>query len=163
MENVESITTKPCAVTPQHYFKMLLRIWLSRNWWVPVLPVIALVMLSVHNLLFIYVALMMLFVVVPMIFSFLWFSYMLHPDCRSSILTKTMELSEQGILCTYEDERTELIAWERIVQVRYIANDIVLHFSRYIFFILPGDAFESNDDLIYFIKKILIPHTTYQK
>ncbi len=163
MEAPRTITTKPCAVTPQHYFRVLARVWLARNWWVPTLPVIALVMLSVMNLLFIYVALIVVFVVIPMIFSFLWFSYALHPDCRSSILTKTMELSERGIFCTYEDERTELIAWERIAYVRYTSSDIVFHFSRYIFFILPGEAFESNDDLEYFIKKIVTPHTTYQK
>ncbi len=163
MEDIHPIVTKPCAVTPQHYFGVLLRLWLQRNWWIPVLPVVALVLLSIQNLLFIYVSFMVIFVVMPMIFLFLWFSYTLHPDCRSSILTKRLELSESGILCTYEDERTESIPWERITRVRYTSSDIVLHFSRYTFFVLPGEAFESTHDLEYFIKKILLPHTSNKK
>ena len=74
-----------------HYFGRLLRTWLYRNWAWLALIVVLLVMLSVHNPLFIYVGLMVVFLVFPLILYYLWFVYALHPDCRASILTKQVE------------------------------------------------------------------------
>ena len=93
----KTIVTQPCKVSPMHYFGRLLRTWLYRNWAWLALIVVLLVMLSVHNPLFIYVGLMVVFLVFPLILYYLWFVYALHPDCRASILTKQVELDERGI------------------------------------------------------------------
>ena len=84
----------------------------------------------------------------------LWFAYALHPDCRASILSKQVALSDHGIVCTFDDERTETIAWNRVTDVLYTPREIVFYLSKYVFFILPCDSFESTDDLECFIKKI---------
>ena len=137
-----------------HYFGRLLRTWFYRNWSWLVLMVVLLVVLSVHNPLFIYVGLMLVFLVFPLILYYLWFAYALHPDCRASILSKQVTLSDHGIVCTFDDERTETIAWNRVTDVLYTSREIVFYLSKYVFFILPCDSFESTDDLEYFIKKI---------
>lgn len=93
--------------------------------------------------------------VFPMIISYLWFAYALHPDCRMSILSKTVEINKNGLSCTFDDGRTESIAWERITRIRYTSTDIIFHLSNYIFFILPYNSFKSNDDLEYFLKNFL--------
>ena len=149
-----TITTHPCRVSPMHYFGRLLRTWFYRNWSWLVLMVVLLVVLSVHNPLFIYVGLMLVFLVFPLILYYLWFAYALHPDCRASILSKQVTLSDHGIVCTFDDERTETIAWNRVTDVLYTPREIVFYLSKYVFFILPCDSFESPDDLEYFIKKI---------
>ncbi len=153
------ITTLPCRVSPQHYFGRLLRIWLSRNWVWFALTIALLVGLSVHNQLFIYVGLIVLFLVFPMILMFLWFAYALHPDCRASILSKTVELKPNGLACIFDDGRTETIAWQQIEQISIISDDIIFHLSKYVFFILPSSAFQSPDDLDYFLKKIPPSHS----
>lgn len=153
MEN-RPIITKPCQVSPMHYFGRLLRAWLYRNWAWIALTVALLTLLSIHNTLFIYVGLMLVFLVFPMILHYLWFAYALHPDCRASILSKQVELNEQGIICHFDDEHTESIGWERITHVQLTSSDIIFHRSKYLFFILPCNAFESPDDLDYFLKKI---------
>ncbi|HIX27466.1 MAG TPA: YcxB family protein, partial [Candidatus Barnesiella excrementigallinarum] len=113
-----------------------------------------------HNPLFIYVGLIVLFLVFPMILMFLWFAYALHPDCRASILSKTVELKPNGLACIFDDGRTETIAWQQIEQINIISDDIIFHLSKYVFFILPSNAFQSPDDLDYFLKKIPPSHST---
>lgn len=120
-------------------------------------------MLSIHNPLFIYVGLMLIFLVFPLILYYLWFAYALHPDCRASILTKQVELDERGITCRFEDDRTETIAWSRVIDVQRSSSDLVFYLSKYVFFILPCDSFESPDDLEHFLKKILEPALKNQK
>lgn len=141
-----------------HYFGRLLRTWLYHNWSWLALIVVLLVVLSVRNPLFIYVGLMLIFLVFPLILYYLWFAYALHPDCRASILSKRVELSDRGIVCTFDDERTETIAWERVTEMLCTPREIVFYLSRYVFFILPSDSFESPDDLDYFLKKIATPN-----
>ena len=153
----KTIVTQPCKVSPMHYFGRLLRTWLYRNWAWLALIVVLLVMLSVHNPLFIYVGLMVVFLIFPLILYYLWFVYALHPDCRASILTKQVELVERGITCRFEDDRTETIAWSRVTDVQHSSSDLIFYLSKYVFFILPCDSFESPDDLEYFLKKILEP------
>ena len=81
--------------------------------------------------------------------------FLLHPDCRMSILSKTVEINKNGLSCTFDDGRTESIAWKRITHIRYTSTDIIFHLSNYIFFILPYNSFKSNDDLEYFLKNFL--------
>lgn len=157
------ITTQTCKVSPMHYFGRLLRTWLSHNWPWLVLTAAALVMLSVWNPLFVYVGLMLVFLVFPMLLYYLWFAYALHPDCRASILSKQVELSDEGITCRFDNGRAETIAWSRIVRMQYAGGDLVFYLSRYIFFILPVQSFESTTDLEYFLKKILAPALSNQK
>ena len=162
MEN-RRIITRPCKVTPMHYFGRLLRIWLSHNWpWIALTGVV-LVMLSVWNPLFVYVGLMLVFLVFPMIFYYLWFAYALHPDCRASILSKQVELSDEGITCRFDDGRSETIVWQRVARVQCASGDLIFYLSKYIVFILPYHSFESTDDLDYFLKKILAPALGNQK
>lgn len=151
-----SIVTHPCKVSPQHYFGQLLKIWLRANWVWFVLGIALLIALAIHNPLFVYVGLIVVFLVFPLILYYLWFAYALHPDCRASILSKSAALNSDGIICTFDDGREEVIPWERISHISYSSTDIIFHLSKYILFILPCDAFLSTDDLEYFFKKI--PH-----
>ena len=70
---------------------------------------------------------------------------------------------ERGITCRFEDDRTETIAWSRVTDVQHSSSDLIFYLSKYVFFILPCDSFESPDDLEYFLKKILEPAFKNQK
>ena len=153
--NRTHIETFSYQLSPQYYFNRLLKIWLHNNWGWLLSFFLLLVGLSIQNPLLIYVGLIILFLVFPMIISYLWFAYALHPDCRMSILSKTVEINKNGLSCTFDDGRTESIVWERITRIRYTSTDIIFHLSNYIFFILPYNSFKSNDDLEYFLKNFL--------
>ena len=128
--NRTHIETFSYQLSPQYYFNRLLKIWLHNNWGWLLSFFLLLVGLSIQNPLFIYVGLIILFLVFPMIISYLW-------------------------SCTFDDGRTESIAWKRITHIRYTSTDIIFHLSNYIFFILPYNSFKSNDDLEYFLKNFL--------
>ena len=80
--NKTHIETFSYQLSPQYYFNRLLKIWLHNNWGWLLSFFLLLVGLSIQNPLFIYVGLIILFLVFPMIISYLWFAYALHPDCR---------------------------------------------------------------------------------
>ena len=107
--NKTHIETFSYQLSPQYYFNRLLKIWLHNNWGWLLSFFLLLVGLSIQNPLFIYVGLIILFLVFPMIISHLWFAYALHPDCRMSILSKTVEINKNGLSCTFDDGRTESI------------------------------------------------------
>lgn len=93
--NRTHIETFSYQLSPQYYFNRLLKIWLHNNWGWLLSFFLLLVGLSIQNPLFIYVGLIILFLVFPMIISYLWFAYALHPDCRMSILSKTVEIKQK--------------------------------------------------------------------
>ena len=78
--NRTHIETFSYQLSPQYYFNRLLKIWLHNNWGWLLSFFLLLVGLSIQNPLFIYVGLIILFLVFPMIISYLWFAYALHPD-----------------------------------------------------------------------------------
>ena len=101
--NRTHIETFSYQLSPQYYFNRLLKIWSHNNWGWLLSFFLLLVGLSIQNPLFIYVGLIILFLVFPMIISYLWFAYALHPDCRMSILSKTVEINKNGLSCTFDD------------------------------------------------------------
>ena len=123
--NRTHIETFSYQLSPQYYFNRLLKIWLHNNWGWLLSFFLLLVGLSIQNPLFIYVGLIILFLVFPMIISYLWFAYALHPDCRMSILSKTVEINKNGLSCTFDDGRTESIVWERITRIRPREDDLL--------------------------------------
>lgn len=72
--NRTHIETFSYQLSPQYYFNRLLKIWLHNNWGWLLSFFLLLVGLSIQNPLFIYVGLIILFLVFPMIISYLWFS-----------------------------------------------------------------------------------------
>lgn len=54
---------------------------------------------------FVIVALMVLFIVLPMILSLLYIYYGLSPEARWSIMEKTVTVDEHGITLDFTDER----------------------------------------------------------
>jgi hypothetical protein len=76
---------------------------------------------------FVIVALMVLFIVLPMILSLLYFYYGFSPEARWSIMEKQAEVTPDGISLTFTDERMKkhAIPWD---DVRYIIekDDVVM-------------------------------------
>lgn len=88
------IRTAPFRTVSGDYFAVLLSEWIPRYGWTVLIPVLATAgygCLS-HDERWLLVALMLVFIVAPMVMSFLYTYYMLAPEARRTILCKTVEI-----------------------------------------------------------------------
>ena len=65
---------------------------------------------------FIIVAMMVLFIIMPMVLALLYFYYGFSPEARWSIMEKTVTLDENGITLDFTDERMKkhAIRWDDV-------------------------------------------------
>lgn len=89
------ITIKSSGSSSSEYMKRLFAIFMTENWLWFLLPVVVLLSLSLVNLKFILVALMVLFVVFPMVLMFLYFNYALTDEARLSISKTNIKLKDE--------------------------------------------------------------------
>ena len=124
-------------------------LFLGNNWLWMVLPVAVCGVLAYWvDVRFVIVALMVLFIVLPMVLALLYFYYGLSPEARWSIMEKTATLDENGITLEFTDERmkTHAIGWD---DVRYIIEkkDVVmlmLRGKRYRCLMLPASVVDPD-------------------
>lgn len=95
--------TNPFVTTSGDYLSVLLSLWLPRYGWAVMLPVVACGALGfMFDERLLLVALMLLFIVVPMLMSFLYTYYMLTPEARRAVIRKEVEIDEgRSIRLTY--------------------------------------------------------------
>lgn len=106
---------------------------------------------------FAFVALMMLFIVIPMIMSFLYFYYALTPEAIMAMRNKRILINpDKGITVTYEPADTDdsvpafppsHVNWQEITEIEYRNHDIMLHLtgSHYRFILIPYDAIGTHE------------------
>ncbi len=102
--------TNPFVTTSGDYLSVLLSLWLPRYGWLVLTPILVCGVLgAVFDERLMLVALMLLFIVVPMLMSFLYTYYMLTPEARRAVIRKTVEIDEgRSIRLTYlPDEKRE--------------------------------------------------------
>ncbi len=122
------MTIGNCSVTAGCYMKKLCALFLADNWLWMVAPIAVCALLAVWiDVRFVIVALMVLFIVLPMILSLLYFYYGFSPEARWSIMEKQADIDPEGITLTFTDERMKkhAIRWD---DVRYIIekDDVVM-------------------------------------
>ena len=101
--------------------------FLADNWLWMLAPVAVCGILAVWvDVRFVIVAMMVLFLVLPMVLALLYFYYGLSPEARWSIMEKSVTLNEEGMTLDFVDERMKkhVIRWD---DVRYIIekDDVV--------------------------------------
>ena len=139
------MTTKECMVSPGSYMRHLSLMFLDDNWLWMCLPVAVCAVLAVWiDVRFVMVALMTLFVALPMVLALLYFYYGFSPEARWSIMEKNAAIDERGITLTFTDEqmKTHVIAAD---DVREIVEKeevwmLMLNGARYTCLMLPASA-----------------------
>ncbi|MBQ3731726.1 MAG: hypothetical protein IJS04_07920 [Muribaculaceae bacterium] len=93
-------------VTAGAYMRHLGAMILAENWLWMVLPLAVCAVLAIWvDVRFIIVALMVLFIVLPMVLALLYFYYGFSPEARWSIMDKQVDLTAEGLELTFTDER----------------------------------------------------------
>lgn len=142
--------------------KRLFTIFMTDNWAWFVVPIVALAGLSVLNTNFIIVALMVVFIVVPMVLSLLYFNYALTDEARISISEKNIELIVEGIVFNLlqDNAKPHFYKWEDFRNVRLFQWGIALQpAKRYRLLMIPAAAFENEKqctECIAFIKEKIL-------
>jgi hypothetical protein len=138
-----------CTVTPGTYMRHLSLMFLADNWLWLCLPVAVCAVLAVWiDVRFVIVALMVLFVALPMVLALLYFYYGFSPEARWSIMEKDADVDERGITLTFTDERmkTHVIAVDDVRDI--IEKDVVwmlmLKGNRYRCLMLPASAIDPD-------------------
>lgn len=143
------MTIGNCNVTAGCYMKKLCALFLADNWLWMAAPIAVCALLAVWiDVRFVIVALMVLFIVLPMILSLLYFYYGFSPEARWSIMEKQADIDPEGITLTFTDERMKkhAIRWD---DVRYIIekDDVVmlmLKGRRYTCLMFPASVIDPD-------------------
>ena len=86
--------------------RQLCLMFLADNWLWMVLPIAICAILAFFvDVRFIIVAMMILFIVMPMVLALLYFYYGFSPEARWSIMEKKLTIGNEGITLTFTDER----------------------------------------------------------
>lgn len=164
--------TDPFVTTSGDYLSVLMGLWLHRYGWLVVLPILLCAVIGAFvDVRFLFISLMLLFIVVPMVMSFLYTYYMLTPEARRAVTRKYVEISEgMSIRLVYlppekpiysepklgEDApqeeivvkipEPENISWSDIRKVRYTSRFVVyiLDTPRLQFVLVPYSAFKKS-------------------
>lgn len=94
---------------------------------------------------FIIVAMMVLFIIMPMVLALLYFYYGFSPEARWSIMEKTVTLDENGITLDFTDERMKkhAIHWDDVLCIIEKDDAVMLMLRggrRYTCLMLPASV-----------------------
>ncbi len=135
-----------------NYMRQLYPRYLKRWGWVYAIVVVALALLSVLNVNFLFVALMSVFIMLPMALGFAYFFYALGENCVESIRRGAVMITEECLLRQFVDEEDNPVgekkyAWKAFQSVEIVESGILLFpgKSRLAFDYIPKTAFADGD------------------
>lgn len=164
------IKTSPFVTTSGDYLSTLMKLWIPKYGWIVALPLLVCAVIGATiDVRFLFIALMLLFIVVPMLMSFLYTYYMLTPEARRAVTRKEVEIDEVkcmrliylppekpvlkqpllGVETDPEDMTVdvvvpdpETIAWGQIKKIKYTSRFTVyiLDTPRLQFILIPYSA-----------------------
>ncbi len=136
-------------VSPGNYMRELCLMFMADNWLWMALPLALCTVLAVWvDVRFAIVAMMVLFIVLPMVLALLYFYYGLSPEARWSIMDKDMTVDSDGITLHFDDQRmkTHVIPRDNVRHI--IEKDdvwlLMLHGRRYTCLMLPASVIDPD-------------------
>lgn len=152
------MTIDKCSIPAGRYMRHLFSMFLTDNWLWMILPVAICAILAIWlDVRFIIVALMVLFIAMPMILSLLYFYYGFSPEARWSIIEKTIAIEREGATLTFTDERMKqhAIRWDDVREI-IIKDDallLMLKGKRYTCLMIPSSVV--NPDVTQAIRQLV--------
>lgn len=150
--------TLPYRVTAPQLAAQITRLWLADHWLaLAAVPVVCLIAGAVFDLRFVFVALILIFLIMPGIVFTVYFYYGLSPECRFSLLPHRMIIDCTALTVDYisdDDDRQprapETIDWSQLTFIDTAPDKIIMQYgsSRYSLIIIPRTAFENDEDLL---------------
>ena len=158
------MTTKAFKISTAKYILLIVGLLFRRWAWIFAIPFVVAIVLSFSDLRFLIVALMILFVVVPLSLMFIYIYFGLTPQARFSILEKTLDINKSYFSAEFKSISEDCptppsvrLKLSRITDVSFRKDCYVITIdnSRYRPIVIPYNAFSSPDDLREFSSYIL--------
>ena len=132
------------------YMRVALMHYLRRRWWIGVL-LLPFVILSFEDSRFLFVALMVVFLVLPMFIVFVYFNLSFSPECVASIRRCRVNLTSDSILYYYLDDENNItsskcIVFEETDRIIIDKTNILIHLKTsktFAFYLIPISAFDN--------------------
>ncbi len=152
------MSVENCNVTAGCYMQQLCYMFLADNWLWMLLPVALCGVMAVFiDVRFIIVAMMVLFIVLPMLLALLFFYYGLSLEARWSIMEKSARIDNEGITLSFTDERMKkhVIPAEDVLQIIEKKNVLILMLrgKRYTCLMFPTSAI--NPDVAQALRQLV--------
>lgn len=138
-----------CRVSSGTYMRQVFFLFLADNWLWMVMPVAVCAVLALWiDVRFAIVAMMVLFIVLPMVLALLYFYYGLSPEARWSIMDKTIDVQQDGLHLCFADERMQkhVIRWDDVRSIIEKDDVVMLMLSgkRYSCLMLPASVVDPD-------------------
>lgn len=91
------------TISSSAYMRELAFVWLGKWWPVLVVPLAGAAIWSVYDLRAVYVGLIMIFMVYPMVMSFVWFGYAFSPAALRAVAPKCLIFRDDSITVEYDE------------------------------------------------------------
>lgn len=162
MSDPRQILTGPFRITTGDYFGTVLRAWLVKWGWMMLLPTIVFLALALalSDERWLIVALLVVFIIAPMVMSMVYTNYMLTPQARRAILPMRAEITPGHSLrliqldklpsddeddeCTPTEVNAETIPWSEILGESLTATHRVYRLAGLQFILIPHRAVQSS-------------------
>ena len=153
------MTIGNCRVTSGQYMRQLFMMFLADYWLWMAMPLAVCAILAIWiDVRFIIVAMMVLFIIMPMVLALLYFYYGFSPEARWSIMEKTVTLDENGITLDFTDDRMKkhAIRWDDVHYIIEKDDAVMLMLNggrRYTCLMLPASVV--NPDVAQFLRQFV--------
>ena len=144
------------------YMRRLCLLFIADYWLWLVLPVALCAILALWvDVRFVIVAMMVLFIILPMVLALLYFYYGLSPEARWSIMDKIVTLDDRGITLDFTDERMKkhVIRWDDVHSIIEKDDAVMLMLTggrRFTCLMLPASVV--NPDVAQLLREF-VPQT----
>ena len=152
--------SQPFNITSSRYYRLLVKAYMSRLWWLYALTFIAIIVKGaiLSDVRFLFLLLIYAFIVVPMAFTFALINYGLHPVSRYSILLKRIEfhfVDDDGNV-----KSSAKVIWNEVARIKVTSEELLLQLteSGYRFIAIPYTAFSSPEQLKDFLRILSAPN-----
>ena len=139
--------------------RQLFMMFLADYWLWMAMPLAVCAILAIWiDVRFIIVAMMVLFIIMPMVLALLYFYYGFSPEARWSIMEKTVTLDENGITLDFTDERMKkhAIRWDDVHYIIEKDDAVMLMLRggrRYTCLMLPASVV--NPDIAQLLRQFV--------
>ena len=112
--------------------------------------IVALIIFTVLDIRWFFVLLMAIFIIFPMLVSYLYIWHCFKPETSLSLLSKYLEIDDNEIKLVFENEKQSTLAWNEFLRCRKTKEYYIFTFkkSKYLYFIVPVDVIEGFDSVI---------------
>ena len=121
------MTTGTFCISPQQYMRELALAWIGRHWYLPVLPLAAVVIWAFYDMRAVYVGLILVFLIFPMAMSMVWFNYAFSPAALKAVAPKRLTLTDDAIHVVYADDEERRMAFEPEIIKRRDVRSVEFH------------------------------------